>query len=587
MKRKWLFKAILLMVLAAMMLSACVAPATQTQPTQIEPTTLAEPLATKEPVATETKAATEAATTEADATEAATPSKTPSDWRNTDPYSAYPETVTLTLVKGGQENASLLPDGETIEDNRALQYIEDTLNIDITYSWLVPSDSFSDRLNLAITSGQIPDAMIVTPIQFQQLVEAGVLEDLTPYIEKYANADILENYSQTKGVALAAATVDGKIWGVPNVQPQADAPLMVWVRQDWLDKVGMDGPETVEDLRAIAKAFIEQDPDGNGADDTYGLTGTLQPVMVPSNLHGFDNIFNAHGAFPTLFFRNANGEVVYGSVQPETRTALTFLAKMYQDGLIDPDFATKNTDTSNQIVVSGQGGIMIGPWWIPWWPLNDSVKNDPKADWQPFMIKDKNGKYTFSMGDYTNGFVVVKKGYEHPEVVLKVLNIQNDLSYGFNNAPQYYSNFNEIWNVLFPLPFLIEQPYVVERMGKEYQQALDGKLNPETFSDAMKLEFEQIQKDIASPRSDPANWATRMARLDAALLLSQGYDEVRTDPMAGRIYPSDINWPSLKKMEEEAFLQIITGAQPIEYFDSFVQEWNDSGGADLLKKMNQ
>ena len=65
----------------------------------------------------------------------------------------------------------------------------------------------------------------------------------------------------------------------------------------------------------------------------------------------------------------------------------------------------------------------------------------------------------------------------------------------------------------------------------------------------------------------------RMARLNAALLLAQGYDEVRTDPLAARIYPLDENWPSLEKMEDEAILQIITGAKPLDYFDEFVQQW--------------
>jgi putative aldouronate transport system substrate-binding protein len=61
-------------------------------------------------------------------------------------------------------------------------------------------------------------------------------------------------------------------------------------------------------------------------------------------------------------------------------------------------------------------------------------------------------------------------------------------------------------------------------MGREYQQALDGALDPATFSEAMKIEYDQIQKDIAAPRSESANWAVRMARLDAANLLAGGYE---------------------------------------------------------------
>jgi putative aldouronate transport system substrate-binding protein len=562
MMKRALLKPILLVTLLALLLSACAGPPQVAQPAA---ESAAQPAATAVP---------------ADVL-AAQP------WRQTDAYSPLPERASLVLVKGGQENASLMPEGESIEDNRALQYIEDTLNVDISFAWIVPSDSFSDKLNLSIASGDIPDVMTVDAIQLQQLAEAGAIEDLTGIVERYANADLLENWNQTGGVALAAATIDGKVMGIPNVQPQADAPIMVWVRQDWLDKLGLEGPETLDDVEAIAKAFMEQDPDGNGAADTYGLTGTMNPVMVPGNLHGFDTIFNVYGAFPEIFFRNDAGEIVYGSLQPETKEALARLAALYQAGIIDPEFATKTTDNSNEIVVGGKGGIMMGPWWIPWWPLADSVNLDPNANWQPFMLKDKDGDYTFAMGDYTYSFVVVKKGYAHPEIALKILNVQNDISYGLNDAPQYYPNFNEIWGLLFPIPFLIEQPYVVERMGTEYQQALDGALDPTTFSDAMKIEYDQIQQDIAAPRSESSNWAVRMARLDAANLLAGGYDEVRTDPVAARVIAVDPTWPALKKLEEETFLQIITGARSVDDFDAFVEEWNNSGGAALLEKMNQ
>jgi putative aldouronate transport system substrate-binding protein len=573
--KKKLFKPIILLVVMALVLAACAAPVAAPAPDEVEtPADMAdpaEPPAPDEPVAVEDEP----------------PAYTWGPWRDTDPYRPFPERVAMRLVKGSLEGSALLPEGESIEDNRALRYIEETLNLDITFDWVAPSDTFLDRLSLAIASGEIPDVMVVDALQLQQLTEAGALEDLTPIIERYANDDIRENFAMTNNAALQAATIDGRIMGIPNVQPQADAPVMAFVRQDWLDKLGLEGPRTVDDIETIARAFIEQDPDGNGVADTIGLTGTLNPVYVPSNLHGFNAIFNAYGAFPELFYRNAAGEIIYGSVQPEMKDALARLAQWFDDGIIEPEFATSNTDKSNQFIVGGRGGIMMGPWWIPWWPLADSVTVDPNADWQPFLIQDMNGEYTFSMGGYTHSFVVVKKGFPHPEAALKVLNVQNDLSYGLNDAPQYYPNFNEIWTILFPIPFLIEQPYVVERMATEYQQALDGELDPATFGGAMQIEFEQIQADIASPRSNPSNWATRMARLDAALVLAGGYNEVRDDPVVARILPHDPNWPSLQKMEEEMILQIITGARPLDYFDTFVEQWFANGGQALLDTMNQ
>jgi len=62
---------------------------------------------------------------------------------------------------------------------------------------------------------------------------------------------------------------------------------------------------------------------------------------------------------------------------------------------------------------------------------------------------------------------------------------------------------------------------------------------------------------------------------------------VRNDPAVGRILANDATWPSLKKLEEETFLQIMTGAKSVDDFDAFVEEWTNAGGAALLEKMNQ
>lgn len=142
------------MLLVALLLSACAGP-----PQAAQPATAPADQPTATPVPADVLAA--------------------QPWRQTDAYSPLPTRASLVLVKGGQENASLMPEGESIEDNRALQYIEDTLNVDISFAWVVSSDSFIDKLNLSIASGDIPDVMIVDPIQLQQLTEADAIEDLT------------------------------------------------------------------------------------------------------------------------------------------------------------------------------------------------------------------------------------------------------------------------------------------------------------------------------------------------------------------------------------------------------------------------
>lgn len=67
-------------------------------------------------------------------------------------------------------------------------------------------------------------------------------------------------------------TFDGKMMAVPSVT--AEDFSMLWIRQDWLDRLGLKPPKTVDDLEAIAKAFVENDPDGNSKRDTIGLASS-------------------------------------------------------------------------------------------------------------------------------------------------------------------------------------------------------------------------------------------------------------------------------------------------------------------------
>src|SRR5699024_5454331 len=115
-------------------------------------------------------------------------------------------------------------------------------------------------------------------------------------------------------------------------------------RQDWLDNLGLEPPQTIEDFKEIAKAFVEEDPDGNGEDDTIGLAGPdtsnkLYANFLEStnNLYGFDGVFSALHAYPGYWLEDDDGQPVYGSTLPETKEALSVLRDMYSEGSIDPE----------------------------------------------------------------------------------------------------------------------------------------------------------------------------------------------------------------------------------------------------------
>src|SRR5690606_41485759 len=125
-------------------------------------------------------------------------------------------------------------------------------------------------LELAIRSKDLPDAFIVNRQQLFQLAERGLIEQLDDVYEQHSSPLVKSIYESTGGKALEEAKIDDKLFGLPNVGIEADAPTYLWVRQDWLDKLRLEPPRTLQDIENIAMAFVHRDPDGNKEHDTYG-----------------------------------------------------------------------------------------------------------------------------------------------------------------------------------------------------------------------------------------------------------------------------------------------------------------------------
>ena len=123
---------------------------------------------------------------------------------------------------------------------------------------------------------------------------------------------------------------EGKNYGVPNVNQGHLYAHIPQYRQDWLENVGLDIPETLDELHDVLKAFTFDDPDGNGKNDTYGY--------APNSTHysgWFIDIFGAYGLLP-FDWQYVDDEVVYGAFRPETLEALTLLNQWYNEGILYP-----------------------------------------------------------------------------------------------------------------------------------------------------------------------------------------------------------------------------------------------------------
>ena len=254
-----------------------------------------------------------------------------------DPFAPFDETVTFGLGVHRWANA---PEGLTIEDNPFVDYVSDKLNVELEVLWEVDPGGFEDKISLAMVSGDLPDAFTVSEQILLSLVESDLITDLTEYYDKLVSPYIKEIHASYGDRLLDTVMFDGRMMAIPGTN-LGGAQQMLWIRMDWLDKLGLEVPETLDEVIDVARAFVENDPDGNGVDDTVGFTIEPKVAMRYNSIHGLDPVFAVFGALPRLWIRDDAGDIVYGTITPETKEALRFVTQMYQEGLIDKEFVTR------------------------------------------------------------------------------------------------------------------------------------------------------------------------------------------------------------------------------------------------------
>lgn len=501
-----------------------------------------------------------------------------------DPYAPMEENVTITIGKEVSSSPKLGPNS-TIEDNDLTRYLSKKLNITYVDDWQASDvqDAYKTKISISLASGTIPDVLVVDRRQLAQMVESDLIEDLTDVYNKYASPNLKASYESTGGYSLNSATFDGKLMGIPNVSPGADGINLLWLRQDWMDELGLEAPKTMEDLEQIIKVFQEEK-------GTLGLLGNSDSIVSlgGNNFYGFDTIFSAYDAYPQLWYKDDKGEVIYGSVQPEVKTALAKLSEMYQNGLIDKEFAVKTMQQNDESVASGKTGIVFAPWWYSYM-FGDCMQQDPNADWVPYAAPvGIDGKMNTHMMAPSVNYLVVKKGFEHPEAVIKTVNIQHDIDQ--MNVDQMKEEGiivedPEYQWALMPFTILLSNYDDKEQKAIIVQSVIDGKNSPDVLQGEEIQIYQAYLDDNENPRADFYKWAQRRANIDACNLLNEEAINRKIGVFYDQTETMATKWVNLKKLEDTTFLKIIMGTEPIDSFDEFVQKWYAQGGEEIIKEV--
>ena len=499
------------------------------------------------------------------------------------PYGAYPELVTYTLGQMSGANNSNLPDGNTYEDNAYTRYLKKILNIQNENEYMEREDRYDEFVNILIKDQTLPDVLVISDREMlKELVENDLVEDLTEAYQNCTSKRIKEMFESYGSGLLESVKFDGKLMAIPETVTD-HGPRLMWLRKDWIDELGLEEPETLEDAFDIVEAFVQNRMGTSEGEEPVGLACDTDLVGSTSSSYSVDPVFDKFRSSPRKWI-NQNGEIVYGSVTEETKEALSYLHDLYERGVLDQNFALRAQNNLRDLVVNAKCGAFFGLWWTPNNPLMDAYENDKDAEWKPYYLQEVDWQNVYaSFRD--SKYVVVRKGYEHPEIVMKIISVLFDYSrYTAEDADEVNEYFAlNVEPTARPLVINVDYNEATFQITKDILTVMSGRRNENTLSEIAKSYYYAAEKYICGESDTPEDWAAYESRLVAVgRLLDGNYRSTKSrylDDTDGEVPKS------LLQLEKDSFIQIIMGVKPISYFDEFVEKWYEEGGEELTQQI--
>ncbi|EPH96012.1 ABC transporter, solute-binding protein [Enterococcus faecalis 13-SD-W-01] len=230
--------------------------------------------------------------------------------------------------------------------------LEEKTNTELTFNW-IPDASKEERLTTALASDELADIVTLQMAMLQNssvrsALTSGMFWDVKDYLDEF------DNLSKISEDRIESASINGALYGVPMQRDYARGGLVI--RKDWLDNLGLEVPTTMDELYEVARQFTENDPDGNGVDDTTGIVDRAPSDIRFTSFKLFTSYFGA----PNIWGVDDNGNFT-----PEFETegymkALNFSRDLFENGYLAQDFAvTQKTDQQQQFA-QGRAGIYTG-----------------------------------------------------------------------------------------------------------------------------------------------------------------------------------------------------------------------------------
>lgn len=509
----------------------------------------------------------------------------------TTPYGKYPEQLTYTLGKLSGANNSNLPDGETYENNAYTRLLNERLNVQNQDVFEAMDEQYTDSVTMVIAQNDLPDVMIVEDLdELQYLVDNDMIADLTDSYNNCMSDTIKNIYGSYGRDILDVVTFGGKIMAIPETNI-SDGPNLIWLRKDWMDALGLSAPRTLSDVEEIIRQFKEKDPGHNGAGNTVGLVcdTSLCGGCGYSSEYTLDIIFAAYGAFPKQWIYDEDGNVVYGSVQPEAKEALAHIHELYKEGILDQDFLMRTSSNLIELIVDGQCGSFFGPWWAPNNPLMQAVEQNKDAEWQPYLIAtEESGLTSYHTQNPSGKYIVVRKGYEYPEIACKIvayyLTICGIMTETIRRLSVYYKE--NVDPTARPFAINVDYNNALQICYGELNHVFAGDKSADELNVLEYSYYEACESYLKDAENASAeDWAAYTSRITACKILNDGRTNKVESLYFGETETMVTDWWSLENLESDTYLKIVTGESSLDEFDRFVENWYQNGGETITKEV--
>jgi putative aldouronate transport system substrate-binding protein len=306
--------------------------------------------------------------------------------------------------------------------------IEKLTGVKLDIRW-VPEGVYTDKMNTALTTNTLGK---VTFVKFSDynLVKNAIRSDafweIGPYLQEFSNL------KQLNPAILKQTSVDGKIYGLYTERPSSRQGVII--RKDWLDNLHLNNPQTLDELYEVMRQFTYNDPDQNGKQDTLGLVDRNDLV---------------YGVFKTLssYFGTPNNwtlenhQFIPEFVTPQYMNTMNFMKKLYDEKIINQDFALTSKEVQRDKFIKGIAGVFIGSMTDVKRLSIEAQNLNPKAEFTLInRIKGPDGYKVWSIPNYNGLYLFSKKAIATEEELRQVLeffnrsmdkDVANIMMYGF------------------------------------------------------------------------------------------------------------------------------------------------------------